>query len=265
MISIIMGVYNGASTLKEALDSIIAQTYTDWEFIICDDCSSDSTLSILEEYGKKDNRFIIIKNEYNKGLAGSLNHCLQYVHGEYLARMDADDISLPDRLEKQYQYLETHKEMDLVGTYMQGFDENGLQNVIPQRDNPTKYDIPKGNPFHHATIVMKTNVMQALKGYRVEKYTQRTEDVDLWYRFFEGGYRGTTLPEPLYLVRLDASAYKRRKLKYMLHASYIMWKGISRLKLPTRYRIYCLKPILSWLLPQEVKNKIRRKKRCRSY
>jgi len=84
------------------------------------------------------------------------------------------------------------------------------------------------------------------------------EDVDLWYRFFSAGYKGVTIPEPLYLVRLDEGAYKRRKLRYMLDASAIMWDGIGKLKLPLYYRIYCVKPILSWLLPNHLKKKLRK-------
>ena len=256
MVSIIMGVYNGEKTLREAMNSILAQTYQDWEFIICDDCSTDGSIAILEEYRNKDDRIIIIRNEHNSGLAASLNHCLEYVSGEYIARMDCDDISTPDRFEKQIDYLSNHPGCDLVGTYMQGFNENGLLRVISQRIEPTKYDVPKGNPFHHATVMMKTSIMKALQGYTVSQRTLRMEDVELWYRFFAAGYKGVTIPEPLYLVRLDEGAYKRRKLRFMLDASAIMWEGIGKLQLPFYYRVFCVKPILSWLLPETLKRRL---------
>lgn len=258
MISIIMGVYNGAQTLAQAIESILQQTFSDWEFIICDDCSTDNTKEILSSYAEKDERFVIISNPQNMGLAASLNHCLQYVKGEYIARMDCDDLSAPDRFEKQQAFLSQNPEFDLVGTYMQAFDTSGNLNVVEHKLLPTKYDVPKGAPFAHATIMVKTSVLKELNGYKISKHTMRTEDVDLWYRFFAAGYKGTSIPEPLYYVRMDDAAYKRRKLKYMLHASYIVWYGCGMLRLPFYYRIYCLKPILSWLLPRQAKISLRK-------
>lgn len=258
MISIIMGVYNGAQTLAQAIESILQQTFSDWEFIICDDCSTDNTKEILSSYAEKDERFVIISNPQNMGLAASLNHCLQYVKGEYIARMDCDDLSAPDRFEKQQAFLSQNPGFDLVGTYMQAFDTSGNLNVVEHKLLPTKYDVPKGAPFAHATIMVKTSVLKELNGYKISKHTMRTEDVDLWYRFFAAGYKGTSIPEPLYYVRMDDAAYKRRKLKYMLHASYIVWYGCGMLRLPFYYRIYCLKPILSWLLPRQAKISLRK-------
>ena len=91
LVSIIMGVYNGADALSQAIDSIIAQTYTHWELIACDDSSTDDTPKILFDYAKRDSRIVVIHNEKNCGLAASLNHCLKYVRGTYIARMDCDD------------------------------------------------------------------------------------------------------------------------------------------------------------------------------
>ena len=139
LVSIIMGVYNGANTLSQALESIMAQTYTKWELIACDDCSTDETLKILSNYVDKDSRIKVIRNGENCGLAASLNHCLEYVQGTYIARMDCDDLSVETRLEKQVAYLESHPEFDLVGTYMQAFDESGKKNVIESKQYPTKF------------------------------------------------------------------------------------------------------------------------------
>ena len=94
-----MSVYNGEKTLGKAIDSIIAQTYEDYEFIICDDASTDGTWSILEKYCEADNRIILLRHSENKGLGASLNDCLQAARGKYIARQDADDISKPERIE----------------------------------------------------------------------------------------------------------------------------------------------------------------------
>lgn len=258
MVSIIMGVYNGEKTLCEALNSIIEQTYKDWEFIICNDCSTDNTAKILNDYAAKDSRFLIIENDINRGLAASLNNCLQYVHGEYIARMDCDDISISNRFERQVSFLDNHLEYQLVGTFMQSFNELGRQNVIETKQYPTKYDLPKGAPFSHATIMIRTQAMLQLNGYFISKHTIRTEDVDLWYRFFAEDFQGANIPEVLYLVRMDEAAYKRRKLKYMMHASYIIWYGCDMVRLPAKYKVYCLKPILSWIFPAKLKKRLRK-------
>ena len=106
LVSIIMGAYNCENTIYDCMESILKQTYENWEFIICDDCSSDHTLEILKKYEKNDKRIHILHNEKNMRLAASLNRCLEVAHGKYVARMDADDISMPDRLEKQVEFLQ---------------------------------------------------------------------------------------------------------------------------------------------------------------
>ena len=115
-ISVIMGIYNCASTLPDAIDSILSQTYTDWELILCDDGSVDDTYAVAEEYQiKYPEKIRLIKNESNSGLPKTLNNCLAVAEGTYIARMDGDDISMPDRFEKQIRFLEENPDkIDLV-------------------------------------------------------------------------------------------------------------------------------------------------------
>lgn len=253
-ISIIMGAYNCQDTVCESIDSILAQTFTDWEFIICDDASTDETLMVLNRYKTNyPDKFVILHNENNMMLAGSLNRCLKVAKGKYIARMDADDLSEPTRLQKQYDYLENNPNMDLVGTFMQGFDDEGLKDIVPIKIDPVDVDLPKANPFHHATIMMKKSVYDELNGYTVSKRTRRVEDVDLWFRFFSKGFKGHTISEPLYLVRIDEGAYKRRKIRYSFDASMVLFNGIKLLGLSPKYYIYTLKPIISQFIPKKLK------------
>lgn len=107
-----MGIYNCAPTLSEAIDSIVNQTYDNWELIMCDDGSTDDTYRIAESYRQKyPDKVKLIRNRHNSGLNITLNHCLEYAKGEYIARMDGDDISLPQRFEKEFNFLETHPNM----------------------------------------------------------------------------------------------------------------------------------------------------------
>ena len=138
LVSIIMGVYNEEKNLQTCIDSIINQTYDNWEFIICDDCSTDGSVRVLEEYRNKDSRITVLKNENNSRLAQTLNNCLKVAKGEFIARMDADDISLPDRIQKQVVFLIENPGIDCVGTGRIMFDESGDRGVRFEIERPTK-------------------------------------------------------------------------------------------------------------------------------
>ena len=213
-ISVIMSVYNAERTLRESIDSILAQTYTDWEFIICNDCSNDGTQIILDEYAAKyPGRFILLRNDENKHLAYSLNRCLEKAAGDYVARMDGDDLSAPDRFEKQVAFLKAHPECDLVGTAMQRFSSEGLADIYYKPEAPNGDYMKKTVPFNHATILTYRRVYEQLNGYTVAPRTERGQDYDLWFRFFHAGFCGRNMPEALYYVREDMDAIRRRTFK----------------------------------------------------
>ena len=122
-VTVIMGIYNCQDTLEEAIDSLIAQTYVDWNLIMCDDGSKDDTVTVAKKIAEKlPGRVLILQNKQNKGLNYTLNRCLKHVNGEYTARMDADDVSLPERFQKEVGFLDTHKEYDFVSTPMILYD-----------------------------------------------------------------------------------------------------------------------------------------------
>lgn len=254
-----MGIYNCEKTLEDAIESILRQTYQNWELIMCDDGSSDNTYQVALKYRDRyPEKIIVIQNEKNMGLAATLNRCAQYATGKYIARMDGDDISVSERFEKQVNFLENHPEYDLVGTYMKAFDENGDRNIIAIKNKPLKTDLPKYNPFHHATIMMKKSVFDSLGGYQISKLTTRAEDVDLWFRFFAAGYRGYNLSEPLYLVREDTATFSRRTFKHSLEASRVLINGIRMLGLSSGYYLFAAKPIVSQVTPTGLKRVFRK-------
>lgn len=125
-VSIIMGVFNCQDTLVESIDSLLKQTFQDFNVVICDDGSTDDTYIIAKKYHEKyPDKFILLRNLENRGLNYTLNVCLQYAKGEYIARMDGDDISLPIRLKKQVEFLDKHNEFHIVSSAMIYFDETG--------------------------------------------------------------------------------------------------------------------------------------------
>ena len=238
-ISIIMGIYNCSGTLSEAIDSIVNQTYEDWELIMCDDCSTDTTYVIAESYKLKyPDKIKLIKNNRNMKLAYSLNHCLEYATGKYVARMDGDDISLPNRFEKQILYLKTHPDIQLVGTAMQQFnDKDGNIKIIYKPEHTDKWTLHTQIPFHHATIMTYKSVYERLGGYTVAERTNRGQDYDLWFRFFAQGFIGDNIQESLYLVREDLNAIKRRTLKMRLLAFQTTKIGYELLGYPKKWLV----------------------------
>ena len=185
-VSIIMGIYNCESTLIESIESIINQTYTNWELIMCDDCSKDNTFKVAKEYTDKyPDKIKLIRNEKNLTLGPTLNRCIELVEGKYIARQDGDDLSTSNRLYKQIEFLENNIQFDLVSSSMSIFDENGEYGVRSLKSEPVGKDLMKGSVFAHATVVMKSEVMKNLNGYSNEIGKKQVEDYDLWFRFLK--------------------------------------------------------------------------------
>lgn len=244
-VSVIMGIYNCADTLPDAIESILNQTYTDIELIMCDDGSTDNTYSIAELYAEKNpEKIILLKNSKNMRLSYTLNKCLQSSSGRYVARMDGDDISLPDRIEKQVSFLREHPEYVVVGTAMQRFSDEGDGDIQFGFEHPDKYTLHKMVPFNHATILTYKYVYDKLGGYTVSERTRRSQDYDLWFRFYALGYNGDSLREPLYRVREDINAIKRRTLKNRWQAFQTAKIGYKMLGYP---KIWLIKPAFAML------------------
>ncbi len=259
-ITVIMGVYNCENTLEEAIDSLICQTYDDWKLVICDDGSDDGTLSLAESFEKKyPDKIKVIKNNKNLGLNVTLNRCLQYVDTEYTARMDGDDISLPNRLKTEILFLDTHPEYAIVSGQMIYFDEKGDFKVGNGGGEPKIDSFPKGTPFCHAPSMTRTVAYNTVGGYSTEPSRLRVEDWDLWIRMYEAGYKGYNLSEPIYKMRDDRNASNRRKFKYRLNEARVSASAVTKFRLPFINYIWSLKPIIVGLLPMGVYNWLHRK------
>ena len=230
-ISVLMGIYNCAPTLAEALDSLYAQTYQDFKIILCDDGSKDNTYEIAKEYADKHDNIVLVKNEKNMGLNYTLNHCLEYADTEYCARMDGDDISLPTRFEKEIKLLDEHPEYAIVSCPMIYFDENGEFGRGKAEGEPTKKALINGTPFCHAPCMVRTKAYKEVGGYSVDKRLLRYEDYNLWMKMFAVGYRGNNLNECLYAMRDDRNAIKRRTIKGRINGIYAHWLAYRTLKL----------------------------------
>jgi hypothetical protein len=215
-----MAVYNGEKFLREAVDSILNQTLEDFEFIIINDGSTDASEDILDSYRRADPR-LQVYSQPNRGLVESLNRGCALARGKYIARMDADDVSIPDRLAMQVEFLEEHAETSVVGGAVEIVDAAGTHKGVdsnPLDDAAIKSKLLSGSsPYYHGTVLMRAEVLAEFGGYR--KVVVSAEDYDLWSRMADH-YKLANLPATV--------------LKYRRHPQQI---SVSR----------CRQQALSWL------------------
>ncbi|NIO15991.1 MAG: glycosyltransferase [Deltaproteobacteria bacterium] len=203
-VTLLMSVYNGERYLREAVESILNQTFEDFLFFIVNDGSTDGTGSILQGY--RDRRIRVVENEMNLGLTRSLNRGIEMIRSEYVARMDADDIALPERLEKEVDFLDRHRNIGLVGTYYLRIDEKG--NVVDE-ERPISDTVElrekllEGNRFAHGSVMFRKECVEKV-GYYREAF-QASQDYDLWLRIAEY-YDMANIPEFLYKWRLNVES-----------------------------------------------------------
>jgi glycosyltransferase involved in cell wall biosynthesis len=215
LISVIMPVFNAAAYLKPAVNSILSQSYSNFEYIIVNDCSTDSSLKILRSF--RDPRIKIISNSKNLGVAGSLNRALKLAKGKYVARMDADDISHPDRLRKQVEFLELNPNTIACGVQTEIID--GQNQIISTRSFPISskscHDyLMLTSPILHPTLMTRASVYKKI-GYTAKYKT--AEDWDLYFKLLKFG-KLANLPDTLYSYRqiFGSNGFKNIKNAFIL-------------------------------------------------
>lgn len=201
-ISVIMSVYNGEMYLAEAIESVINQTYKNWELIIINDCSTDTTAEILADFASRDGRIKVYTNEVNLKLPSSLNKAVSLCNGKYIARMDADDICLADRLEKQYRFMEDNSDVALSScrflTVKNGVYASGGAGGRCDSE-AIKAMLLTVNPILHPGVIAKAEIMKELK---YNTTLTCTEDLELWTRIAMNNLKMEILPEYLLIYRI---------------------------------------------------------------
>ncbi|MFW6015694.1 MAG: glycosyltransferase [bacterium] len=241
MLSVVMSVYNAEKYLSESIESILNQTLTEFDFIIINDKSTDSSLDIIKKYATKDKRIKLINNEKNIGLTKSLNKAINISNGKYIARMDADDIAHLERLEKQYKYLDKHPEVVVLGT--SGFTINEDGDIINERNVPLQFKKIKQvlryvNPMIHPSVMFRKKEIKHIGNYN-EVY-DKVQDYELWFRCVAQGYKMRNLKERLIYYRSNNAYFERKSLQYRMTALKIRWGGYNLLKIPyyKRYGVF---------------------------
>jgi len=209
-VTVLMAVRNGERHLRAAVESILEQTFPDFEFLIVDDASVDATRTVISSYD--DPRIRLVENPEHQGLTASLNRGIKLARGRYLARMDADDLSAPERLERQVGFLEAHPECALVATDARKIDSNGVEVGVahtPPSAEATRRLLRRGNCITHGTVMIRTDALRRVGAY--DPSMERSQDYDLWLRMSEQSDLGT-LPEYLYSWREHEASISGRHL-----------------------------------------------------
>lgn len=261
VISVIMGIYNEKRKdyVIQAINSILEQSYENFEYIICDDGSEEKFYMWLQKICKKDPRIRLIHNKNNRGLAYTLNRCIEMARGTYLARMDADDISKKDRLKKQLFFLESHQEYAMVGCNAEFIDDKGVWGIYQMIERPQKRDFLKTSVFIHPAILIRTDVMKKMGGYSTEIRALRTEDYELFMRIYAAGFQGYNMQEKLFQYREDINAFSKRKYRYRINEAVIRYHGFCSLGILKGNFRYVIKPLIIGLIPGMLMERHRKK------
>jgi glycosyltransferase involved in cell wall biosynthesis len=254
-----MSVYNAEKYLKEAVESILNQTYKNFEFIIINDCSLDNSWNILKGYEKDHKNIRLINNVENLGLTKNLNKALLLSKGQYIARMDADDISELNRFERQREFLENNEDVAILGTFSKDINEFG--EVIRTRTVPiTHIDIirmlPKFSPISHPTVMFRKKKLEKL-GYYNTKY-RTSQDLDMWLRAAGAGLKFYNIPEYLFKYRMDNDYVGRKTFKFRWNDFKLRLNGYKHIKLPWYKYIYALIPLVLGIIPVTIYNLLKK-------
>lgn len=215
-ISVVMPVYNAEAYLKDAIESILNQTLNDFEFIIIDDASTDNSFKIIEDFSKKDDRIVILRNENNLGIAETRTKGTKYAKGKYIAVADADDISTSKRFEKEYNYLERHRECGVVGGFIQLFDSDSGKIIGVRKyyedDTNLRKKLFLYCPVAQPVSMIRKEVFDNI-GYYDPKYPP-AEDLDLWFRIGTK-YKFANIQEILLKYRVHEKSATISKIQKM--------------------------------------------------
>lgn len=258
-VSVIMSFYNDEKYITEAVESILKQTFSDFEFITVNDGSTDGSAEIIRSFGDK--RIKLIVNKKNLGLTKSLNRALTASTGEYIARMDADDIALPHRFEKQVKFLDENAHIPLVGCWVEFIDPDGKSTGIkkfPTEDSEIKKVLISYLPFRHPTLVIRKKVLAEL-GFYDESFLY-AQDYELILRI-AAKYPVANIPEVLLRYRNwpegSISLVKQKQQEF--YALKARLKALMNNWVPFWRLIYFVKPLISFLIPSLIKKPLVKK------
>lgn len=258
-VSIVIACYNAEDYINTCLESLLSQTYQNFEILICNDASTDRSSEILAQWEKRDSRIIVLHNITNEFAASSRNKCIQKSSGDYIMIQDVDDYSFPNRIEDLVSELE-NRDADFVSSAVSCFDTDinvSTGEIHPKHLKPTKKDFLWNLPFHHPATMFKKECIAAVNGYRVSQETRRGQDYDMFMRMYAAGYRGVNVDKVLYGFRVDADNIRRRTWDARKCEMKIRYKGFKALKMMPWAFPFVIKPIFAHVVQKMKYRKVR--------
>lgn len=261
-ISVVMGVFNPQDSGRffRAVDSVIQQSFSEWELILYDDGSAAESAKTIQKAAERDRRILLLRGEKNRGLAFALNECIRHAAGGYIARMDDDDFSKPDRFRKQYDFLQAYPQYQWVGSDIELVDQNGVWGYQKMPEAPSKRDYLFNSPYVHPSVLFRREALERVGCYSGHKAVLQCEDYDLFLRLQKEGMRGYNLPEPLLQYWEDYESYKKRTYRRRIREMKLRYRGFRELGILNRGTFpYVVKPLLVGAIPAPVHHYIKRK------
>lgn len=246
-----MGFHNAEAHLAEALESLERQTCDDFEAILIDDASTDLSSQIAAAVAERDTRFKLFRNERNCGLTHCLNRAWSLSDGEFVARLDADDVAATSRLAVQYAFLCAHPKIDILGTWATDIDEYGQSQgmrKLPESHDQIVKALAWYNPIVHPAVMMRRHVLEQLDGYALRFRT--SQDYDLWFRAAAAGFSFANLAKPLVLYRTGSNYTARKSGSYRLNEFKIRLRGTRGFKTHWYDRVSVVLSLMLAVLPK---------------
>lgn len=250
-VTVLMTVYNGERFLPAAVRSVLEQTFPNLELLVVDDGSVDATARILAQFAEDDERVRILRNARNLGRSASAALGVEHASGEFLARLDADDVSEPRRIERQVAFLEEHHDIDVVGSWATEIDERDV--AVGMRRVPTEpreiRELIWANPIIHSSSMVRHEALLRIGSY--DRSLPNLEDYELWFRGAASGLRMANLPEPLIRYRVAPHQWRKRKSATWRRTQLrVGWTGCWRLRLGIAAYVGVAAPVIKSLFPE---------------
>lgn len=259
-LSVLMGVYHPSPDLlllRRSVVSVLAQTFAGFEFLICDDGSSDQTIAYLNQVAASDARVRLIRPGDAFLLPQKLNACLAASRGDWIARMDDDDFSHPERFARQLRFLSAHPEIAFVGSQVNLVCEGRPAGVRRFPLFPQVRDFYMTQPYIHPSLLFRRAPLEQVGGYSEDRFAVLCEDYDLLLRLYAKGFRGANLPECLLDYTIPPSAKGNRTMRHRWNETVTRWRRFRELKLLPGALPYVVKPLAVGVLPGWAVEKIR--------
>ena len=262
-ISVVMGVLyrkDDLAPLRRSVESILNQSYRDFEFLICDDGSTREAMNLLEDYQRKDARIRLIRPGDKIDLASKLNVCLKEAKGNYIARMDDDDCSDSARFEKQLHILDTEPDITFVGCNVRLWQDGRICGIRRFPEYPQIRDFYITQPYIHPTLLFRREALETVNGYSEDRHQLLCEDYDLLLRLSAKGYRGKNLQEELFDYTIPKDGKGKRKMHHRWNEVVTRWARFRDLDRLPEALPYVLKPVVTGLLPENLLSKLKKKR-----